>query len=493
MKYILALDQGTSSSRAVLFDQAGKAITSAQHALRSIYPRPGWVEQDPEEIWQSQIEAAQEALSKSRINPIDLAAIGITNQRETCIVWEKSTRRPVYNAIVWQCRRTASYCEQLKRDGHAPAFLAKTGLVLDAYFSATKLKWILDHVPDARAKADNGELCFGTVDSWLIYKLSEGTVHATDVSNASRTLLFNLHTLHWDKEILSLFQIPHALLPSIKDSKDDFGQSTTEYFGRSVPIRGNAGDQQAALFGHTAFQAGQGKNTYGTGCFLLMNIGPKVILSRSGLLTSVAWKVATQPTYAMEGSVFIAGAAVRWLRDGLGIIKHVDETEKVAAEVSSSEGVYVVPAFVGLGAPHWDMYARGTIQGLTQGTLRAHIVRATLESIAYQTRDVLEAMESDTGIHLDELRVDGGAAQNNLLMQIQSNIIGRPVVRPANTETTAQGAAYLAGLGVGLWKSTEDLKRFKTQTQTFLPQIGESQREEMYAGWKKAVERTGSR
>lgn len=492
MKFVLALDQGTSSSRAILFDQEGHAVASAQRAIRSHYPSPGWVEQDPEEIWQSQLGAAQEALAKSKVNINDLAAIGLTNQRETSILWEKSTGRPLHNAIVWQCRRTAPMCEELKRSGLGETILSKTGLVPDAYFSSTKIKWILDHVPNARTKADKGELCFGTVDSWLIYKLTNGEVHATDLSNASRTMLLNIHKLDWDDELLSLFGIPASMLPQIRSSSEIYGEAATTHFGRFIPIAGDAGDQQAALFGQAAFDVGTGKNTYGTGCFLLMNIGPQPILSRSGLLTTVGWRVGPRTTYALEGSVFVAGAAVQWLRDGLGIIGGAAETEPIAGQVKSSEGVYFVPAFVGLGAPHWDMYARGTILGITQGTQRAHIVRATLEAMAFQTRDVLEAMEMESGIRLTELRVDGGAAQNNLLLQIQADVIGRPVVRPAHTETTAQGAAYLAGLGVGLWKHINDLTRHWKTDRTFFPQIEASQRETMYNGWKKALERAKS-
>lgn len=488
-QYVLALDQGTSSSRAIIFNAEGKPLGAVNQEFRQIYPQAGWVEHDPEEIWRSQIDAARRVLVDTKINATDLAAIGITNQRETTILWERATGRPIHNAIVWQCRRTAPLCEDLNSAGLGELIREKTGLVVDAYFSGTKVKWILDQVPGARARAEAGELMFGTVDSWLIYKLTGGRVHVTDFSNASRTQLFNIHTQQWDHEILEIMDIPAALLPAVRSSSEIYGETAGDIFGHAIPVAGNAGDQQAALFGQACFTPGMTKNTYGTGCFLLMNTGEQAVPSANGLLTTLAASVGPTAPYALEGSVFIAGAAVQWLRDELRIIDSAADSERVAAPVSSSDGVYVVPAFVGLGAPYWDMYARGMIIGITRGTSRSHIVRATLESIAYQSCDVIELMERESGIPLAELRVDGGATCNALLMQIQADVLGKPVVRPVVTETTALGAGYLAGMAVGLWKGTEELCRHWKAERVFEPHITAGEREERYAGWKRAVER----
>ncbi len=488
-RHILALDQGTSSSRAVLFDEEGAIVAAEQREFPQIYPQPGWVEHDPEAIWSSQIEAAQSALGGATgVAAGDIAAIGITNQRETTIVWERATGRPIANAIVWQCRRTADQCEDLRRQGLEPLVRERTGLVIDAYFSATKARWLLDHVPDAQRRAEAGELAFGTVDSWLIYRLTGGRVHATDASNASRTMLFNLREGRWDEELLSRFNVPASMLPDVVDSSGVLGECEPSLFGAALPIAGVAGDQQAALFGQACFRPGDAKNTYGTGSFLLLHTGEAPPSSQK-LLATVATRLGGRLQYALEGSIFVTGAAVQWLRDGLRFFDHAPEVEALAASVQSSDGVYFVPAFVGLGAPHWDPYARGTIVGLTRGSTRAHIARATLEAIAFQTRDVLEAIEEESGVRLESLRADGGAARNDLLMQIQADVIGRPVVRSAITETTALGAAYLAGLGAGLWKGLDDIVRLRRIDRTFEPEMLVSDRDERYAGWRRAVER----
>jgi len=488
-EYILALDQGTTSSRAILFDRQGQPVASAGHPIRQIYPQSGWVEHDPQEIWQSQLASAREVLEAAGARTSQVAAIGITNQRETTILWDRQTGEPLANAIVWQCRRTAPLCQELKARGLEPSFRQKTGLVIDPYFSGTKIAWMLDNVPGARASAERGRLLFGTVDSWLLYKLTGGRVHATDYSNASRTLMFNISHLAWDEDVLAELAVPSSLLPSVLPSCGVFGESEPSLLGAALPIGGIAGDQQAALFGQACFQVGMAKNTYGTGCFVLMNVGHDSLPLSSSLVTTIAWGLGQGVEYALEGSIFIAGAAVQWLRDGLGLIATAAESEAVAASVPSSEGVYVVPAFVGLGAPHWDPLARGAIVGISRGTARAHLVRATLEAIAFQTRDVIETMESECGLTLPELRVDGGAAANDLLMQIQADILGREVVRPAVTETTALGAAYLAGLAVGFWQGQDELADKWRVDKRFQPRMDASQREELYQGWKRAVER----
>ncbi len=489
-KYILALDQGTTSSRAVVFDRRGKIISIASKEFQQIYPRPGWVEHDPMEIWGSQMEAARRALDSANLSPQTIAAIGITNQRETTVIWDRQSGKPVYNAIVWQCRRTAPACSRIQKTKFAEKLRKKTGLVVDAYFSGTKVQWILEHEKKIRRAAERGDLAFGTVDSWLVYRLTGKKLHITDYSNASRTLLFNIHNLSWDREILRFLDIPEKILPAVKPSSQLYGYtSPAVFFGEEVPLSGIIGDQQGALFGQTCFRQGQAKNTYGTGCFLLMNTGEKPVTSRNNLLTTVAWGTGKKVEYALEGSVFIAGAVVQWLRDGLRIISRASDSEPLAAGLSSNEGVYFVPAFVGLGAPYWDMYARGAILGVTRGTTQAHIARAGLESIAYQTRDVLECMEKDSGIRLKELRVDGGAAANAFLMQFQADILGVPVVIQETTETTALGAAYLAGLAVGFWKDTQQVaKNFKVRKK-FIPRMPVRQREALYRKWKKAVER----
>lgn len=490
MNYILALDQGTTSSRAILFDRGGSAVAISQVELNQIYPRPGWVEQDPYEIWSSQLEAVRELLAKSRADAADIAAIGVTNQRETTIIWDRDTGAPIHNAIVWQCRRTAERCDQLRREGLDQLFRERTGLVLDAYFSGTKVAWLLDSLPGAREMASAGKLAFGTVDSWLIWKLTGGRVHATDPSNASRTLLFNIRAGQWDEELLEILGVPRQLLPHIAPSSAIIGETEPELLGRPIPIAGVAGDQQAALFGQACTLPGMSKNTYGTGCFMLLNTGAEPVDSKNNLLATVAWKVGDQPMqYALEGSVFIAGAAIQWLRDGLKIINSAHEAEAMATSVSDNGGVYFVPAFVGLGAPHWDQYARGTIVGLTRGSTREHIVRAALESIAYQTADVLLAMRDDSGIELNELRVDGGASRNDFLMQFQADVLGIPVVRPANTETTAAGAAFLAGLAVGFWSGVEEIGSLWRPERTFEPRMAESERELLIEGWRRAVQR----
>jgi glycerol kinase len=488
-EYVLALDQGTTSSRAILFDRQGRPVASAGHPIRQIYPQSGWVEHDPQEIWQSQLASAREVLEKADARASQVAAIGITNQRETTILWDRQTGEPLANAIVWQCRRTAPLCEQLKRRGLEPSFRQKTGLVIDPYFSGTKVAWMLDNVPGARGRAERGDLLFGTVDCWLLYKLTGGHIHATDYSNASRTLMFNISGLAWDEDILAELAVPPSLLPAVLPSSTLFGESEPSLLGAALPIAGIAGDQQAALFGQACFQVGMAKNTYGTGCFVLMNVGHDSVPLGSSLVTTIAWGLGQRVEYALEGSIFIAGAAVQWLRDGLGLIANAAESEALAASVASSEGLYLVPAFVGLGAPHWDPRARGTIVGISRGTTRAHLARATLEAISFQTRDVIETMESECGLTLPELRVDGGAAANDLLMQIQADVLGREVVRPAVTETTALGAAYLAGLAVGFWKSQDELTGKWQIDKRFQPRMDASQREKLYQGWKRALER----
>jgi glycerol kinase len=487
-KYVLALDQGTTSSRAILFDHRGKARASASREFKQYYPQPGWVEHDPEEIWESQMAVAKKVLRMARARPEDLAAVGITNQRETVVLWERENSKPLHRAIVWQCRRTAGMCDRIRQDGYDTTIREKTGLVTDAYFSGTKIAWLLDNLPGARARAERGELACGTVDTWLTWRLTRGKVHATDYSNASRTMLFNLKTLAWDEEILRYFRIPASLLPSVKSSSEVFGE-TRQLTGGRVPIAGMAGDQQASLFGHQCFRRGAVKNTYGTGCFLLMNTGTEIPRSDSGLLATVAWGRGGRTVYALEGSVFIAGAALQWLRDEMQLLREAGESEKLARAVDDTRGVYFVPAFVGLGAPHWDAYARGTIVGITRGANRHHLVRAALESIAYQTREVVDAMAKDSGLHAEVLRVDGGAARNNFLCQFQADILGIPVERPTTTESTALGAAYLAGLATGFWKDEQELATQLKINRHFEPRMDASRREELYAGWQRAVER----
>jgi glycerol kinase len=488
-KYVLALDQGTTSSRAIVFDHDGNNVAMVNKEFPQIYPKPGWVEHNPMDIWNSQIEVAKAVIEKAGITAADIVAVGITNQRETTIVWDKATGEPVYNAIVWQCRRTAPICDELKAKGWTDKIREKTGLVIDAYFSGTKIKWILDNVPGVRAKAERGELLFGNVDTWLMWKLSGGKVHATDYSNASRTMLFNIHKLDWDDEILAELGIPRAMLPKPLPSSTVYGYTDKAVFGAEVPIAGDAGDQQAALFGQACYKPGMAKNTYGTGCFMLMNTGEKAVPSKSGLLTTIAWGINGRVEYALEGSIFITGAAVQWLRDELRIINNSAESEEYARKVPDTGGVYLVPAFVGLGAPYWDMYARGAIVGITRGTKREHIIRATLESICYQTRDVLEAMTSDSGINLTALKVDGGAVANDFLMQFQADILGVPVHRPKVTETTALGAAYLAGLAVGFWANQDEIAAKWQMDKEFSPSMSPEQRAKLYRGWKRAVER----
>ena len=487
LHYILALDQGTTSSRSLVFDEQGNIISQAQKEFRQLFPQPGWVEHDAEEIWSTQYGTMAEAVAKANINMKQIAGIGITNQRETTVVWDKSSGQPIYNAIVWQDRRTASDCDKLKSAGWAETIQQKTGLIIDAYFSATKLKWILDNVTGARQKAINGELAFGTIDSWLTWKLTNGEVHVTDVSNASRTMLYNIHSLQWDEELLKIFDIPASVLPEVKPSSKIYGVTGSIIPDSRIPIAGIAGDQQAALFGQLCTQPGMVKNTYGTGCFMLMNTGEKAIASKNNLLTTIAWQIDNKTVYALEGSVFIAGAVVQWLRDELKIIRTSAEIEKLAAQVKDTEGVYIVPAFAGLGAPHWNQYARGSIFGLTRGSSNAHIARAALDSIAYQTFDVLKAMEADAAIHIKELRVDGGATVNNQLMQFQSDILNTKVVRPKITETTALGAAYLAGLAVGYWKSIEEIQEQWQADKSFSPSMVDEKRNELVKGWQRAV------
>lgn len=489
-KYILALDQGTTSSRAILFDNEGRSVCVAQKEYRQIYPKAGWVEHDPMEIWGTQSGVSREVIETFGISPFDIAAIGITNQRETTVVWEKESGKPVYNAIVWQCRRTAAMCDELKQKGLEPYVKENTGLVIDAYFSGTKIKWILDNVPGAREKAEKGELLFGNIDTWLVWHLTRGKNHVTDYSNASRTMLFNIRKLEWDTKICSELGIPMSMLPEVKPSSHIYGHTDPlTYGGAEIPISGIAGDQQAALFGQACFQPGMAKVTYGTGCFMLMNTGSKFIPSHNGLLTTLAWGIDGQVEYALEGSVFIAGASVQWLRDELKMISEAGDSEYFAGKVKDTNGVYVVPAFAGLGAPYWDMYARGTIVGLTRGANKNHIIRATLESIALQAKDLLMAMEDDSGMKLSEIKVDGGACANNFLMQFQSDIVGVPVERPVVIETTALGAAYLAGLAVGFWKSRDEISQKWQVDRKFLPEMPEEQKTKIYAGWKKAVNR----
>ncbi|MBM3880490.1 MAG: glycerol kinase GlpK [Verrucomicrobia bacterium] len=487
MKYVLALDQGTTSSRAILFDEQGAPRAVAQKEFRQLFPQPGWVEHDPQEIWSTQIGVAAEVLARAGLKPTDLAAVGITNQRETTLLWDRATGAPVHPAIVWQDRRTAEFCDRLKRDGHADLIQRKTGLVIDAYFSASKLRWLLDHVPGARSRAEAGQLAFGTVDTWLIWNLTGGRHHLTDATNASRTMLYHLPTGDWDAELLELLEIPRAILPEVRASSEVYAEATGLLAG--VPVAGIAGDQQAALFGQVCTQPGMVKNTYGTGCFLLLNTGPQPIPSRNRLVSTVAWRAAGQTAFALEGSIFIAGAVVQWLRDGLGIIKTSADVEPLAASVPDNGDVYLVPAFAGLGAPHWDPYARGTITGLTRGATAAHLARAALEGIAHQVADVSHAMQADSGIAPKEFRVDGGACQNNLLMQFQADLLGVPVVRPIVSETTALGAAFLAGLAVGYWRDVEALSQLWRAERRFEPTMPAAQRERFRAGWREALDR----
>ena len=489
-KYILALDQGTSSSRAIVFDENGQTKAVSQKEFTQIFPKPGWVEHNPMEIWSSQASVIAEAVTSIAINDSDIAAIGITNQRETTIVWDAETGEPVYNAIVWQDRRTSELCDALKKDGRSDLIRSKTGLIIDAYFSATKILWILENVPGARKKAEEGKLRFGTVDTWLIWMLTRGERHVTDVSNASRTMLFNIHTLQWDKELLGLFGIPESMMPQVKSSSEVYGYTKTTIFAHEVPIAGIAGDQQAALFGQMCTEPGSVKNTYGTGCFLLMNSGERPIMSSNNLLTTIAWKIGESVTYALEGSIFVAGSVVQWLRDGLGIIRSSSEVEALACSVPDNGGVYFVPALTGLGAPHWDQYAKGSIYGISRGTTAAHIARAALEGIAFQTMDIVKAMQRDAGVTLKELKVDGGASRNNLLMQFQADMLGTVVIRPKVTETTALGAAYLAGLAVGYWESIEHIKSQWDAECRFTPLAPEAEVEALKKGWAEAVRRT---
>jgi glycerol kinase len=488
-EFILALDQGTTNSRAIIFDRNGLPVASAQKEFTQFYPKPGWVEHDPDEIWSTQAGIALEAITKAGLESADIAAIGITNQRETTVVWNRITGKPVYNAVVWQDRRTADFCDKLKSEGLGSKILKKTGLIIDAYFSATKIRWILDNVKDARRLAEDEQLAFGTIDSWLVWNLTRGQLHITDVSNASRTMLFNIHTLKWDEELLRLFNIPSSILPEVRSSSEIYG-NTEGQFATSIPVAGIAGDQQAALFGQMCIEPGMVKNTYGTGCFMMMNIGSKPIESKSKLLTTVAWRIGSDTQYALEGSIFIAGAVVQWLRDGLGIIKSSGDVEKLAAKVKDSEGVYFVPAFAGLGAPHWNQHARGTLVGITRGSTSAHIARAALDSIAYQTLEVLLAMQNDSGIDIRELRVDGGATVNNQLMQFQSDLLKAKVVRPKVTETTALGAAYLAGLAVNFWSNISEIRKQWQIDRTFSPQIEENETLSLIKGWHRAVNAT---
>ncbi|GAA4157423.1 glycerol kinase GlpK [Chryseobacterium ginsenosidimutans] len=487
---ILALDQGTTSSRAILFNHSGEIEFVSQKSFEQIYPTPGWVEHDPNEIWSSQVSVAAEVIAKAGISGREVAAIGITNQRETTVVWDRETGEPVYNAIVWQDRRTSKYCDELKEQGHAEMIKEKTGLVLDAYFSATKLKWILDTVEGAREKAEAGKLCFGTVDTFLVWKLTRGKMFITDVSNASRTMLLNIHTLEWDNDLLELFNIPRAILPEVKQSSEIYGETATTLFSTKIPIAGIAGDQQAALFGQMCTTPGMVKNTYGTGCFLLMNTGTEAVSSKNNLLTTVAWKINGEVNYALEGSVFVGGAAIQWLRDGLKLINSAEEVNTLAQSVEDNGGVYFVPALTGLGAPYWDQYARGTLVGITRGTTNAHIARATLEGIAFQVYDIVKSMEADSGKKSPELRVDGGASASDILMQIQSDIFGAKITRPKTLETTALGAAYLAGLAVGYWKNIDEIQSQWIVDKHFQPQMEEEKVEKMLKTWKKAVQRS---
>lgn len=490
-KYILALDQGTTSTRTILFDKKGEIFHTSQVEFNQYFPHSGWVEHNANEIWSSVLAVIAGVMIDKNIRPEQIAGIGITNQRETTVVWDKNTGKPIYNAVVWQSRQTASICEELKEQGLEDIFRKKTGLLIDPYFSGTKLKWILDHVEGAREKAENGDLLFGTIDTWLVWKLSGGKAHVTDYSNASRTLMFNIHELQWDEELLKIFDVPAAMLPEVRPSSEIYAHTVDyHFFGRAVPIAGIAGDQQAALFGQTCFESGMGKNTYGTGCFMLLHTGEKAVESKHGLLTTIAWGIDGKIEYALEGSIFVAGSAIQWLRDGLRMFRDSAESEEYAKRVSSTDGVYVVPAFVGLGTPYWDSDVKGAVFGLTRGTSKEHFIRATLESLAYQTKDVLNAMEADSGIPLKTLRVDGGAVKNNFLMQFQSDLLDVPVERPKIEETTALGAAYLAGLAVGFWESKEEIKRFWEVDQTFVANMEEEQRTSLYNGWKKAIEAT---
>ncbi len=490
MKYLLALDQGTTSSRSIIFDQEGRMLAWAQQEFQQHYPQPGWVEHDPEEIWETQLSTARAALQKAGLRGSDLLAIGITNQRETTLLWERKTGMPVHPAIVWQDRRTAAICEELRASKWREEISQRTGLVADPYFSATKIKWLLDNVPGLRPRAQQGDLAFGTIDTWLLWKLTGGKVHATDCSNASRTMLFNIHEVDWDRDLLTAFDIPAALLPKVRPSSSLFGLAAAEWLGAEIPIAGIAGDQQAALFGQTCFQPGMLKNTYGTGCFMLMQTGGQVFASKHGLLTTIAWQIGGGKVhYALEGSVFVAGAVVQWLRDELQIINSAAEIEHLAAQAKDNGGVYLVPAFAGLGSPYWDAEARGTIVGLTRGTNRSHLARAALEAIAYQARDLAEAMQEDANLAITELRVDGGAVRNDLLMQFQADIVPTPVVRPAVTETTALGAAYLAGLAIGCWRDLDDLAQHWREEARFLPRMPEAERQHLYQNWRKAVTR----
>ena len=492
MEYILALDQGTTSSRAILFDKQGSIQGVAQEEFDQIFPEPGWVEHNAEQIWETQLRVAQNVLSEAGINAGQISAIGITNQRETTVIWNRKTGEPIHNAIVWQDRRTASFCDYLKEGGHETRFRNKTGLVLDAYFSGTKVRWLIENVDGARALADAGQLAFGTIDSWLVWKLTGGSRHITDVSNASRTLMYNIHTGDWDQELLEILGVPRSLLPEVHSSSEVYGETISDLFEKSIPISGIAGDQQAALFGQMCTKEGMVKNTYGTGCFMLMNTGEQAVTSRNNLLTTVAWKIGDKTNYALEGSIFIAGAVVQWLRDGLGIIKTAGEVEDLAGSVPDNGGIYIVPAFAGLGAPHWDQYARGIVAGITRGVTRAHFARAALEGIAYQVADVLDAMEADSGLKLAQLRADGGAAANNLLMQFQSDMLQVPVVRPKVLETTALGAAYLAGLAVGFWESIDDISTQWQVDKKYTPEMPVESVHHLKTGWRKALVRAGN-
>ena len=489
-KYIMALDAGTTSNRAILFDHSGRIVSVAQREFTQIYPQPGWVEHDANEIWSTMLGVAVESMAKAGIGADDIAGIGITNQRETTIVWDKETGEPVYNAIVWQCRRTAEYSDTLKAAGHEEVIRQKTGLVIDAYFSATKLRWILENVEGAKERAEKGELLFGTVDTWLIWKLTRGRVHVTDYSNASRTMMFNINELKWDEDILRELGVPASMLPEVKDSSCIYGNASKHILGREIPIAGIAGDQQAALFGQLCWDKGNAKNTYGTGCFLLMNTGNEPVYSKNGLVTTIAWGIDGKVQYALEGSVFIAGASIQWLRDEMRLIDSAEDSEYMACKVPDTNGCYVVPAFTGLGAPYWNQYARGTIVGITRGVNKYHIIRATLESIAFETSDVLSAMEKDSGVKLSQLKVDGGASANNFLLQTQADIINATVARPSCVETTAMGAAFLAGLAVGYWNSRDELRTIISVDKVYKPEISDEEREKKLGGWKKAVERS---
>ncbi|HDR4420069.1 glycerol kinase GlpK [Bacillus mobilis] len=490
-KYILSLDQGTTSSRAILFNKKGEIVHSAQKEFTQHFPKPGWVEHNAQEIWGSILAVIATCLSEADVKPEQIAGIGITNQRETAVVWDKTTGKPIYNAIVWQSRQTVEICDELKEKGYSETVREKTGLLIDAYFSGTKVKWILDNVEGAREKAENGDLLFGTIDTWLVWKLSGGKAHVTDYSNASRTLMFNIHDLQWDDELLDMLTVPKSMLPEVRPSSEIYGETIDyHFFGQNIPIAGVAGDQQAALFGQACFGEGMAKNTYGTGCFMLMNTGEKAVASEHGLLTTIAWGIDGKVNYALEGSIFVAGSAIQWLRDGMRMFKDASESEVYASRVASTEGVYVVPAFVGLGTPYWDSEVRGAMFGVTRGTTKEHFIRATLESLAYQTKDVLCAMEADSGIELNTLRVDGGAVKNNFLMKFQSDILDVPVERPVINETTALGAAYLAGLAVGYWKNQDEIKEQWHMDKRFEPTMEAETSEELYAGWKKAIEAT---